>query len=58
MVKVGEHEKHIKYVKTRKFYEIRGEILQSKGTEGNMETGKIGGNSKFVVNEKKGRRKR
>ena len=27
MVKVGGHEKHRKYAKTRKFYEIMGEIF-------------------------------
>ena len=33
MVKVGENEEHRKYVKTRKFYETRGEILRSRGKE-------------------------
>jgi len=31
MVKVGGNEKHVKYVKTCKFDEIRGEISQSRG---------------------------
>ena len=28
---MGGNEKHIKYVKTRKFYEIRKEIWKSRG---------------------------
>jgi len=28
MVKLGGNEKHIKYVQTRKFYEIRGEFAK------------------------------
>ena len=31
MVQLGGNEKHRKYVKTRKFYEIRGEICKGRG---------------------------
>jgi len=30
MVKLGENEKHVKYVKTPRFYEIRRGISKSK----------------------------
>ena len=50
MVKVGGNEKHIKYVKTCKFYEIRGKFAKVGGNdnfpkiEGKCtETAKIGG---------------
>jgi len=40
MVKLEGNEKHIKHAKTRKFYEIRGEILKGRG-ERIIFTGKI-----------------
>ena len=33
MVKVGGNEIHVKYVQTRKFYEIRGEFAKVRGKE-------------------------
>jgi len=33
MVKLGGNEKHIKYVKTRKFYEIRGTFAKVRGNK-------------------------
>ena len=58
MVKVGGNEIHVKYVKTRQFYEIRWEFCKSRGEQKfpkiggkGIETGEIGGNSKFVVND-------
>ena len=41
MVKVEGNEKHIKYVKTRKFAENRGKIFKSRGKNNLVE---IGGN--------------
>ena len=39
MVKLGGSDKHIKYVKTRTFYEIRGEILKVRGSNNFLEIG-------------------
>jgi len=55
MVKLGGNEKHVNYVKTSKFYEIRGKIWKSRGKNNFPEIGggviynfcEDGGNSKF-----------
>ena len=41
VVKLGGNEKHRKYVKTRKFYEIRGKFVK---VDGKLEFPEIGGN--------------